>query len=87
MFEFVTFNTMSGDIAPENTWITYISFANNLVISSEEYYIYNLNTLVASVGGGLGMFLGFSIFGTISRLLRPCNLKKVSKSQQTDETQ
>jgi hypothetical protein len=42
------------------------------------------NTLVASVGGGLGMFLGVSIFGTISRMLRPC-VRKISTGQQTED--
>jgi hypothetical protein len=68
----------------EDKWISYISFVSDLVVSSEEYYIYNLNTLVASIGGGLGMFLGVSIFGTISKLLRPC-VKNISTTQQTDE--
>jgi hypothetical protein len=68
----------------EDKWISYISFVSDLVVSSEEYYIYNLNTLVASIGGGLGMFLGVSIFGIISKLLRPC-VKNISTAQQTDE--
>ena len=63
-----------------NSRMIYISYGTDLVISSEEYYIYNLNTLIASIGGGLGMFLGVSIFGTLSKLLRPCR-KKSSTGQ------
>ena len=70
----------------EDRLITYVSFVSDLIVSSEEYYIYNLNTLVASIGGGLGMFLGVSIFGTISKLLKPLKtIINISTAQQTDE--
>jgi len=62
----------------------YISYRTDVVIGSEEYYIHNLNTLIASIGGGLGMFLGVSIFGTFSKLMKPY-IKKVSVAQQTEK--
>jgi hypothetical protein len=75
---------LAPDESKLNSWILYISYCTDLVIASEEYYIYSLNTLIASIGGGLGMFLGVSIFGTLSRLLRHC-IEKITVAQQAEE--
>jgi hypothetical protein len=37
------------------------------VTTSTEYYIYDFTAVVASIGGGIGMFLGFSCFGVASK--------------------
>jgi len=68
-----------------NSWISYFSFGSDMVVNYEEYYIYNLNTIVASIGGGLGMFLGVSIFGTVSKMMNPCvKREKVTADQKKD---
>lgn len=38
----------------------YMFFETADTLVSEEYLIYDLNNIVASVGGSLGLFLGFS---------------------------
>ena len=38
------------------------------VEESREYYVYDLNDLVGSVGGYLGLFLGWSLLGVTAQL-------------------
>ena len=38
----------------------------------KEYILFDINSIVASVGGSMGLFLGFSCFGMLSSLLAVC---------------
>ena len=44
-------------------------FATTVIKVDEEYLIYGFADMVGSVGGSLGMFLGFSFFDQIFHLL------------------
>ena len=45
------------------------SFTAPTVIVSEEYLIYDSVGMIGSVGGSLGLFLGFSFLGLLSDLI------------------
>ena len=47
----------------------YFSFNAPSVILSEEYLIYDSVGMIGSVGGSLGLFLGFSFLGLLSDLI------------------
>jgi hypothetical protein len=51
------------------TRISSFAFATDVVVDSEEYLRYDLNAIVASVGGFLGMFLGVSLNGLCLKVL------------------
>ena len=42
------------------------TFINKNMYVSEEYFIYDVRDVIGSVGGTLGMFIGFSFTGVIS---------------------
>ena len=50
--------------------IVYVHFPSTLEEVHEEYYIYEADTIVAAVGGALGLFLGFSCLKVLLRCLR-----------------
>ncbi len=56
-------------------------FKTSHVIAYEEYLLYDLNTIVAAVGGSLGLFLGFSCWHcmvlVVDRWTKFCPAKKV----------
>ena len=69
----------SNQLVGENMtdkWITYVSYASDLEVISEEFYLYDVNAIISSVGGGLGMFLGVSCLGLISQILQIILLNK-----------
>ena len=43
-------------------WIIFLSYLDSLLVKEVEYLVYDFNGIVAAVGGGLGLFLGFSVF-------------------------
>ena len=47
----------------------YSSFTAPTVVVSEEYLIYDSVGMIGSVGGSLGLFLGFSFLGLLSDLI------------------
>ena len=51
---------------------------SNDILYNEEYLIYDLKVIVGSIGGTLGLFLGFSLTGIVSRICRAikANLKE-----------
>ena len=51
---------------------------SNDILYNEEYLIYDLKVIVGSIGGTLGLFLGFSLTGIVSRICRviKANLRK-----------
>ena len=64
---------------PNNTMIIYLRFQSPEVITIyEEYLIYDFNGMLGSIGGTLGMFVGFS-FSSIIEL--SINLLKNCKSE------
>lgn len=40
----------------------YLSYANPTVSKYEQQLLYDLNNIIAAVGGSMGLFLGFSFF-------------------------
>ena len=46
-----------------------VTFNTDDTESMTEYYIHDLGTIIASIGGGLGMFLGFSFLGMALKVL------------------
>ena len=47
----------------------YISFKSNIVKRHQEYRVYDEIGVITSVGGSLGLFIGFSFFEMICRLV------------------
>ena len=48
-----------------NLWI----LKPKMRIITKEYLIYNVVSMIGTIGGSLGLFLGFSFYGAISDLL------------------
>ena len=44
-------------------------FTEDFVIVTEEYQIYNFITILSAIGGSLGMFIGWSLFGSFKKTL------------------
>ena len=44
------------------------------VIFNKEHLIYDFAGMFGSIGGSLGLFTGFSVFGFICRMLKKCKL-------------
>ena len=59
-----------GENRTDDCWITYVAFSSDLEITYDEFFLYDANAIVASVGGGLGMFLGVSCLGVILEILK-----------------
>lgn len=47
-----------------------MAISSDLEVTSEEFYLYDANAIISSVGGGLGMFLGCSCLGLILEILK-----------------
>ena len=64
---------------PNNTMIIYLKFQSPEVLTIyEEYLIYDFNGMLGSIGGTLGMFIGFSFSSIIElfiNLLKKCKLE------------
>ena len=48
-------------------WLT---LGNRLQTNYIEYYVYDMTAVVSSIGGGIGIFLGYSCFGVASSMLK-----------------
>ena len=48
-------------------WLT---LGNRLETNYIEYYVYDITAVVSSIGGGIGIFLGYSCFGVASSVLK-----------------
>ena len=46
---------------------------------TEEVLLYDFNTIVGTVGGSLGLFLGFSCYGVIQMLVDWLNIRILGK--------
>ncbi len=51
-----------------NGYFVFVHFPTTLVTEHEQYFIHDFVSIVSAVGGGLGLFLGFSCFSIASRL-------------------
>ena len=47
----------------------FVWFPGDSKMVYEEYYVYDFNGMLGSIGGSLGMFLGFSFFDLICHFL------------------
>jgi hypothetical protein len=65
LFSFCIF---SGKESIEIDYV-YVTITSDLTKLSSEYYIYDFVAVVSSIGGGVGIFLGYSCFGTISSFI------------------
>ena len=54
---------------PINDIEVYWNFPSNIVIVNQEYLVYDCIGMVGSVGGTLGMFLGFSFLDLMFSLV------------------
>ena len=60
------------------TAMVFVQPKSSMVETQEEYYTYDSNDLISSIGGNLGLFLGWSLlslveaFGLILMYLRSC---------------
>ena len=54
----------------ETAGVVTLSFSSLLVEERKEAYMYDLENLMTSIGGNLGLFLGFSCFSTFVALLQ-----------------
>ena len=52
-----------------NVYFAYSIAPPKTVVVHQEYLIYDTIGLIGSVGGTLGMFIGFSFSGTISQII------------------
>lgn len=52
-----------------NGYMIFLSFHDGMLIREEEYFVYDFNAIVAAVGGGLGLFLGFSVLSVAMKLI------------------
>ena len=46
----------------ENDNSLYLTFLTDSVVEESEYLVYDMVGIVSALGGGLGMFLGFSLY-------------------------
>ena len=51
-----------------------VQIAIDLLMLPEEYLIYDFTGMFGSIGGSLGLFTGFSVFGFICGMLKKCKL-------------
>ena len=65
-----------------------LSYTSTSVLAKSEFYIYNLSSIIGTIGGSLGMFLGFSLYHTgkdlIGKIQRRINNKKKVQDSRTD---
>ena len=54
----------------ETSGVFALSFGSLLVEERKEAYVYDVENLITSIGGNLGLFLGFSCFSTFVALLK-----------------
>ena len=74
ILEFIGKSVVEGEEVPEwnlnhTTIISYSIKAPATMVVNEEYLIYDLQSLVGSVGGTLGMLIGFSFINVITEVL------------------
>lgn len=55
---------------PLTNGLIYVCYSTHLIKAYSEYYIYDFTAMVASIGGGLGMFLGVSCLGMTSYVFK-----------------
>ena len=52
-----------------NQTIFYARYASHKVKMEEEYLLMGANAIISATGGSLGLFLGFSCFGAVWKIL------------------
>ncbi len=61
--------TTSAPIDDNDKALIYLYYKSDLVLILDEYRIFDGNSIVAAIGGSLGLFLGFSFFQCGSMLI------------------
>ena len=54
---------------PENDIEVFWNFPTNKIVVNQEYLVYDWFGMIGSIGGTLGMFLGFSFLDSIYSLI------------------
>ena len=65
-----TFHNMY-EFSDQNTehFRLFVSYASKIVEKKEEYFIYDLTTLASSLGGTLGLLLGYSLLSILLSMI------------------
>ena len=65
-----------------NFWVYYRTTTDEMFVN-EEYQIYNFNSMIGSIGGTLGLFIGFAFTNVISLIISHCKDFSIKKSALT----
>ena len=81
---FIIGKYIQTNISGQNKYRIYIAAATDIIAKSKEFYVYDITSVASSMGGGLGMFLGFSFLGVCKNSLdmlwnRFCKIGKIMK--------
>ena len=58
-----------GDCSPKRSLHLYLYYVNGRYDEKEQYLIYDLSSLIADVGGYMGLLLGYSIQGMLEMVV------------------
>ena len=61
----------------------WFALASDMKLIYKEYYMYDLNAIISSIGGGIGIFLGYSFYGVANSIINYFHNKK--KKQTNDK--
>jgi hypothetical protein len=65
-------NTYGKAYSPQIDNFFYLAVASTDIIVEEEIRIFDANSIVASIGGSLGLFIGFSFLQCLGELFNKC---------------
>ncbi len=51
------------------SWLIYITVDSDQILERKEYLVYDNAGFIANVGGGLGLFIGFSFYDLFASIL------------------
>ena len=58
-----------------------MTLASALKTKHKEYYMYDFTAVVSSIGGGIGIFLGYSCFGVASSGLQKIYQRYINRNK------
>ena len=78
MFRFIGIDKKSNSL--------WLSYASSILQRTKERRMYNFEAVISSIGGGIGIFLGYSCFGVLSNGLKHLYKKYLETKIQDYET-